>query len=64
MPKQILLDEFLLDIFVAKDAGEETVNAIRKTLDGTGFRARLRRALRDCFREFTSLAETQLRISR
>ena len=64
MPKQILLEEFDLSILVSKHMSDETANAIRNTLDGVEFRRRLRRAISNCFREFPSLAETHIRISR
>jgi hypothetical protein len=63
MPKQTLIEELDLSILVSKDVRDETANAIRKTLDSTEFRAKLRRAILDCFREFPSLAETRIRIS-
>lgn len=63
MPKQVLLEEFHLGVFVSA-AGDESVNAVLKTLRSAGFRARLRQATKHCFREFPSLAETRIRISR
>jgi hypothetical protein len=64
MPKQILLEELDLSVLVSKELAAETVNAMLKTLKSAEFRARLRRAIWDCFREFPSLAETRIRISR
>jgi hypothetical protein len=64
MAKQILLEEFDLSVLVSRELGAETVKAIRRTLNSPGFRTKLRRAIFDCFREFPSLANTHVRISR
>ena len=64
MPNDVLLDEFDVSVLVSKELAAETVNAMLKTLSSAGFRTRLRRAIWDCFREFPSLAETRIRISR
>jgi hypothetical protein len=64
MAKAILMDEFHLTVFVPRGLRAAEYDAVRRTLDGVGFRAKLGRAARGVFRQYPSLSKVKITITR
>jgi hypothetical protein len=64
MPKLIVMDEFHITVYVSCGLPEAEGRAVRRTLDGMSFRRRLRRAVKDVFGGYRSLASATVRLSR
>ena len=55
MPDDLLLEQFHLSVFVPSRLPPREGDAMRRTLVGKRFRARLLRAIRALFRQYRSL---------
>jgi hypothetical protein len=64
MPKALLIEEFHLSVYVPRGLPAAEYEAVRQTLDDAGFQARLRRAVREVFRQEPSLRPVRVRVSR
>ena len=64
MAKSVLMDQFHLTVLVPAGLHAREAAAIRRTLDGSGFRARLGRAVRGVFRRYPSLRKARITITR
>jgi hypothetical protein len=64
MATAILMDQFHLTVFVPRGLRAAGYDAIRRTLDGAGFRTRPGRAVRGVFRRYPSLTKAKIRITR
>jgi hypothetical protein len=64
MAKGIVLDEFHLTVLVPRDRPELEYQAIRQTLEDRGFQGDLRRAVHNVMREYPSLRNARVRLSR
>ncbi len=64
MARRLLLDEFHVTFFAPRRLTAGEVDAIRRTLDNAGFRAALRRAVRQSVRQFPLLNQLRMRLSR
>ena len=64
MTKSVLIDQFHLTVFVAAGLRAKEAAAVRRTLDGAGFRARLGRAVRGVFRQYPPLRKARITITR
>lgn len=62
MSRQVLMDEFLLRLFVPRSLPAEQGNAARRELSSRRFRARLRAAVEGALHESLALRCVQLRI--
>jgi hypothetical protein len=60
----LLIEEFHLSVYVPEGLRPAEYAAIRRTLDAARFRARLKRALRDVFRRYASLAKARVTLTR
>jgi hypothetical protein len=64
MSRKLLLEQFHLDVYVPQGLTAAEVDAMRRTLWTTGFRARLRRAAERVFRRHRSLQRATVEVSR
>ena len=64
MAQSVLMDQFHLTVFVPAGLRGAEAAAIRRTLDGAGFRARLGRAVQGAFRHHPSLRKARITITR
>jgi hypothetical protein len=64
MATAVLMDEFHPTVFVPCGLRAAGYDAIRRTLDGAGFRNRLGRAARGVFRQYPSPARVKIPITR
>ena len=64
MAKAVLMDEFHFTVFAPTDLRTAEYTAIRRTLDGARFRAKLARALRDVIRPYPQLNRVRITITR
>jgi hypothetical protein len=62
--KQILMDQFHVSVFVPRDLPGAEYEAIRRALDGSHFRARLKRAVRRVLRRFAALNKARVSVTR
>jgi hypothetical protein len=58
------MDEFHLSVFAPRGLRAAEYDALRRTLDGAGFRTKLERAVRGVFRRFPSLGKVKITITR
>jgi hypothetical protein len=63
MPDDLLIEQFHLDVFVPRRLPVRQYDAMRRTLAGKRFRARLLRAIRTLFRKYRSLRDASLDVS-
>jgi hypothetical protein len=63
MPDDLLLEQFHLDVFVPQQLPAWECDAMRRTLVGRRYRARLLRAIRTLFRQYRSLRNAKLDVS-
>jgi hypothetical protein len=61
--RAILMDEFHLSVFARRGLRAAEYDALRRTLDGAGFRAKLGRAVRGVFRRYPPF-KAKIRITR
>jgi hypothetical protein len=64
MPRYLLIDEVHVSFWVPANLSPSDQRAIRRTLTGAGFRARLLQAARSAVRRFSSLSRIRLTCSR
>lgn len=64
MPKSVVLDEMHLTVHVPSKLADAEAETIRRTLTGTAFLRRLRRAVRAAVGEFPDLARVRVTLSR
>lgn len=64
MAKVILMDEIHVSVFAPHGLHPAAYRAIRRALDRTGFRAGLRRAVRDVVRWHPSLSKVRITLAR
>ena len=64
MPRCVLVDEFHLSFLAPDNLSTAEFDAIRRTLDGARFRARLRRIFKKVAARFLSLSKVRFRLSR
>lgn len=62
MSRQVLMDEFLLRLFVPRNLPVEDGKAARRELSSRRFRARLKEAVEAALRESPALQSVQVRI--
>jgi hypothetical protein len=63
MPKRILLDQFHISVYVTRRLPRSEAEAMSRTLNGTRFRTRLRRAVRAVVRRERSLQATTVTLT-
>jgi len=63
MPDDLLLEQLHVSVFVPRRLPARETDAMRQTLAGKRFRARLLRAVRALFREYRSLRNSTLDVS-
>jgi hypothetical protein len=64
MAQHELIDETHLSLYVPRALTDREARAVRRTLNGAGFRARIYRAVRSVVRRFRSLDQVRLTLSR
>jgi hypothetical protein len=64
MPKNIVIDEFHVTVFVTPSLASIESAAIRRSLRSAPFRSRLKRAVQAVFRRYRPLHKTRLKVSR
>jgi hypothetical protein len=64
MPDDLLLEQYHLDVLVPRRLPARECDAMRRTLAGKHFRARLLRAVRGLFRKYQSLRKATPDVSR
>jgi hypothetical protein len=64
MPKDIVIDEFHVTVFVTPGPVSSESAAIRRCLRSAPFRSRLKRAIQAVFRRYRPLQKTRLTVSR
>lgn len=64
MPKDIVIEEFHVTVFVARRLPPVESAAIRRSLRSAPFRTLLKRAIQAVFRRHPSLHKTRLEVSR
>jgi hypothetical protein len=64
MATAMLMGAFYLSVFAPRGLRAAEYDALRRTLDGAGFRAKLGRAVRGVFRRYPSLNKAKIRITR
>ena len=64
MANSILIDEFQLAVLVPRGLRVTASRAVRRTLNDARFRERLRRAIRDVFSRYPSLAKARFTLTR
>jgi hypothetical protein len=63
MPADLVIEEVHITVFVARGLPAPEYRAIRRTLAGTSFRTRLKRAVDDVVRGYPSLRKTKQSVS-
>ena len=64
MGKRVVIDVLLVTLTVPQDLDAKEVTAVRRTLNGRGFRERLKKTVTAACRAFPSLRRVRLDISR
>jgi hypothetical protein len=64
MSRAQLIEEIHLSVYVPRGLLDAEYEAVRQTLDDAGFHARLWRAVRHVVRQYSSLSQARLRLSR
>jgi hypothetical protein len=64
MPRYVLVDEFQLAIRAPRGLEDESVEAIRATIDDAVFQAKLRRAITAVVKEYPALGVVKVKLSR
>jgi hypothetical protein len=64
MPKEVVIDEILVTVFVPLGLPDTVYRAVRRTLIGRRFRASLERAVGDTFRRYPSLRQARFTVTR
>ena len=64
MANSILIDEFHLTVFVPHGLRSAACRAVRRTLADARFQAKLRRAIREIFGRYPSLAKARFTLTR
>jgi hypothetical protein len=64
MPRDLILEVFLLTVYIARGLPEREVTAIRRTLNDRRFQARLRQSLRTCMGDYPELRRVRVGLSR
>jgi hypothetical protein len=64
MPKTVVIDELHLSVRLPADLPDADAEAVRRTLLGAEFMARLRRSVRLVFRAFPELARVRVSLTR
>jgi hypothetical protein len=64
MPKDLVIDEILVTVFVPLGLPDTVYRAIRRTLIGRRFRTNLERGLSDTIRRYPSLRQVHVSVTR
>jgi hypothetical protein len=64
MPKELVIDEILVTVFVPVGLPDTAYRAIRRTLIGRRFRTRLERGVGDAIRRYPSLRQVRVSVTR
>jgi hypothetical protein len=64
MPRARLIENFHFSVCLPRGLPEAENEAVRQTLDDVRFHQESLRAVRDCFRQYPSLSNVTVRLSR
>jgi hypothetical protein len=64
VPKDILIEEFHVSVFVPRELSEPEFNAARRTLDSSRFHIRVKRTVCALMRKYRSLRRAKITLTR
>lgn len=64
MAKNVMIEQYHLDVFIPRGLSEAETNAIRRTLDSARFQVHIVRAVRAVLRKYRSMRKTHIALTR
>ena len=63
MANWVLMDNFNVSVFIRRNLPRPQVRSIRRTLDGSGFKQNLQKAVQSVFNRYPSLRKTRVSVA-